>query len=318
MVPRRNKTGISNKRTCRGERGTVLGLALIYFAIFSLTGLAALSMAAYYRVETAHSVVHTTNDLALESVLNEALWRINSGPDSLANFTRGDFTVALDSSDTQLSITGPTISLTVELEEMHPFNHGVAYRDDIDTSTYSVTVLPGHGIHRFNFLPPVDTAYYRSHAVAVYNGNVTFDSVMTPGIHFVEKGNVFLKNGSYLNGTLVIMGKLKVVGTEVTLNATTDTSGVYLPALIVADSTADMTTTPGIIIRGPIYSTGPFDIKGGTLTGPLVGTSIVLSQKLDINDQANEKYYRYPPGFGDVHAYDWPKRIIRHSWQVSS
>lgn len=290
-------------------------MAMIYFVIFSLAGMAALSLAAHFRLESVKSKQAKTFDLKIESVLNEALFRLNAGPDSLANFTRDGVTSAFDDNSQTITISGYGKTLTVTLEDMHPFNHGVAFRDDIDTSSYSVTLLEGHGIRQFPFLPEVVTSYYMSNAVAVYNANTAFDSVMTPGIHFATK-NVFLKQGAYLEGTLVVMGKLKVVGTEVTLQAVPDSNGIYLPALIVADSTADISTTPGIIIRGPIYSSGPFDMKGGTLTGPLVGVDITLSQKLDINDLSNEKYYKYPPGFGDVTAYDWPKRILKNSWSM--
>lgn len=300
----------------KNQGGSVLVIAMVYFVIFSLAGMAALSMAAHFRIESVKSKQARTIDITIESVLNEALFRLNAGPDSLANFSRDGVTASYDETTQILTLSGYGKSLTVALEDMHPFNHGVAFRDDIDTSSYSVTLLEGHGIRQFPFLPQVDTSYYMSNAVAVYNeANVDFDSVMTPGIHFVQK-NVFLKQGASLQGTLVVMGKLKVVGTDVTLQAIPDTNGVYLPALIVADSTADISTTPGIIIRGPIYSSGPFDMKGGTLTGPLVGVDISLSQKLDINDLANEKYYNYPPGFGDVTAYDWPKRILKNSWSM--
>ncbi|MCF7801996.1 MAG: hypothetical protein K9N34_08250 [Candidatus Marinimicrobia bacterium] len=299
----------------RKQRGSVLVMAMIYFVIFSLAGMAALSLAAHFRLESVKSKQAKTFDLKIESVLNEALFRLNAGPDSLANFTRDGVTSAFDDNSQTITISGYGKTLTVTLEDMHPFNHGVAFRDDIDTSSYSVTLLEGHGIRQFPFLPEVVTSYYMSNAVAVYNANTAFDSVMTPGIHFATK-NVFLKQGAYLEGTLVVMGKLKVVGTEVTLQAVPDSNGIYLPALIVADSTADISTTPGIIIRGPIYSSGPFDMKGGTLTGPLVGVDITLSQKLDINDLSNEKYYKYPPGFGDVTAYDWPKRILKNSWSM--
>lgn len=299
------------------EDGSVLAIVMIYFVIFSLTGLAALAVAAHYRVEVVHAQQQDSNEMAIESVLNEALWRINCGADSLGNFTRDSITATYNSSTQLLTVSSSAKTISVSLEEMHPFSHGVAYRDVIDTSSYSITLLPGHGIRQFPMLPPMDTTYYLSHAVAIYNsGNINIEGVMTPGIHYVKKGTVFLKNGAYLDGTLVVMGKLKVVGTDVTLNATQDSSGTYLPALIVADSTADISTTPGIIIRGPIYSAGPFSMKGGTLTGPLVGTEIELSSKLDINDLSNEKYYAYPPGFGDVHAFDWPKRISSQSWKV--
>lgn len=304
-------------RTNRKQHGSALVMAMIYFVIFSLTGMAALSLAAHYRIESVKTKQAKMVDLNMESVLNEALWRLNSGADSLANFSRDGVTSSFDENTRTLTVSGYGKTLTVTLEDMHPFNHGVAYRDEIDTSSYSVTLLEGHGMRQFPFLPQVDTSYYMSNAVAVYNANTDFDSIMTPGIHFATK-NVFLKQGASLEGTLVVMGKLKVVGTDVTLQAVPDSNGVYLPALIVADSTADISTTPGIIIRGPIYSSGPFDMKGGTLTGPLVGTEIQLSQKLDINDLSNEKYYGYPAGFGDVTAYDWPKRILKNSWNIDS
>jgi len=308
---------VQSHKCQKNRRGSVLAIVMIYFVVFSLTGLAALAVASYYKMEVVQAKQNESNYLAVESVLNEALWRINVGADSLADFSRNGITSTYSSITRLVTISSEKRTISVALEDMHPFSQGVAFRDAIDTSSYSITLLPGHGIRQFPTLPTIDTTYYLSHAVAVYNGgNINIEGVMASGIHYVKKGTVFLKNGTYLDGTLVIMGKLKVVGTDVILNAIPDSNGTYLPALIVADSTSDISTTPGIIIRGPIFSAGPFSMKGGTLTGPLVGTEIELSSKLDINDLSNEKYYDYPPGFGDVHAYDWPKRISAQSWKV--
>ncbi len=304
----------------KNEHGSILGIAMIYFLVFSITGMAILTLSAQARLLIQDNIHIVRNQYAVESILNKALWRMNSGPDSLANFTEQGVTASYVDSSRILSVStnrwGQPRQVNVEVEQDYPFNHGVAYLEEPDTSQFSVTTLSGHGMRKFDFLPALDTDYYIQNAVQIYtSGTTNFDDTLVSGIHYVQGGTVFLKNGAYLEGSLVVMGRLKVVGNDVTIMAITDSNGVYIPALIVADSTADIASNPGIVIKGAIFSIGPFDIKGGDLTGPLVGSSIVFSNNLVINDQADEKYYGWPPGFGDFYSYDWPKQIKSGTWR---
>lgn len=304
----------------KNDRGSILGIAMIYFLVFSITGMAILTYSAQARLNVQNHVHNIQNQYAVESTLNKALWRINNGSDSLANFEENGVIASYIDSNQTLSVStnrwDQPVQISVEIIKDYPFNHGVAVLVDQDTSKFSVTTLPDHGMRIFASLPSIDTSYYLQNAVQIYtSGTTNFDDTLVSGIHYVQGGTVFLKNGAYLEGSLVVMGKLKVVGTNVSLNAVTDSNGVYIPALIVVDSSADISSNPGIEIKGAIFSTGPFDIKGGNLTGPLVGSSIVFTKNLIINDEANEKYYCWPPGFGDRNSYNWPKQIKKRTWK---
>jgi len=302
------------------EDGSILGIAVIYFLVFSIAGLAVLTFSARVRIDIQKQVHKIKNQYALESVLNKAIWRLNNLPDSLANFLDNGVIAAFDDTLKTLSVEterwSQPLSLTVEVMKDYPFNHGVAVLVEQDTSKFSVTTLPGHRMRIFSALPEIDSDYFMDNAVQVYtSGTTTFNDTLESGIHYVSGGTVFLKNGAYLEGTLVIMGKLKVVGTTVCLISGKDSRGVHLPALIVADSSADISSNPGITIKGAVFSSGIFDIKGGNLTGPLVGSSIIFNNNLVINDEADEKYYEWPSGFGDLNSYDWPQMIKKRSWK---
>jgi len=304
----------------KNERGSILGIAMVYFLVFSITGMAILNYSAQALLNVQNHVHTIQNQYAIESTMNKALWRINNGSDSLANFEENEVLASFIDSNQTLSVTtnrwDQPVQVNVEIIKDYPFNHGVAVLVEQDTSKFSVTTLPGHGMRIFSSLPTIDTSFYRQNAVQIYtSGTTTFDDTLVSGIHYVEGGTVFLKNGAYLEGSLVVMGKLKITGSNVSLNAIVDANNNYIPALIVVDSSADISSNPGIEINGAIFSTGPFDIKGGNLTGPLVGSSIVFSKNLVINDEANEKYYCWPLGFGDRESYNWPKQIKKRTWK---
>jgi len=294
-----------------------MAVAMLYFVIFSLVGMGTLILAGFSRSNSENQVTSKKIDYEMESILNIAQWRMNHGNDSLANYSENNISVTFNNSTnilSAMSTVDTTKKISITLKHDFPFNHGVAYLTETDTSKNSIATLPNHGIKQFNVWPDLDIDYYRNNAVKIYTSVEKFDSIMEPGIHFVESGTVRLNNGTSLNGTLVILGKLKIVGSNITLSAQMQPDSTYLPALIVADSTADVSTSPAINIYGAVFSSGPLSIKGGNLTGPLVATTMRLSANLNINDQANDKYYHWPHGFGNIDNYDWDKEIVNGSW----
>jgi len=303
----------------KSEDGSVLGIVMVYFVVFSLTGLIFISLADQAHLQNVDAIHDYKNHWAVESAINEALWRLNNGPDSLATFQ--DSTLYSTYNEATMTLTVGTdqwdrpfeVSLEIELD--HVFNNTFYTTMPIDTSDPAITFLSDDiDIQQADSLPTLDTTYYLQNAVEIYpTGAVLFDT-LTSGIHYVKSGVTELKNNTYLEGTLLVLGKLKVVGTNVILKAGQDSSGAYLPALIVADSVTTTAITD-ITIEGAIISYGSFDIKSGTITGPFIGNDLNVQTSLIIDDQGSDQYYTYYPGFGTPDTSGTAKIIQKGSWR---
>jgi len=301
------------------EEGSVLGIIMVYFLVFSLTGLVFISLADQAQLQNVDAIHDYKNHWAVESAINEALWRMNNGPDSLATFI--DSTLTSTYNETTMTLIVSTdrwdrpfeVSLDIELD--HIFNNTFYTTMPIDTSDPAITILSDDiNIQLADSLPTLDTTYYLQNAVSIYPDGVAFSDTLTSGIHYIKSGVTELKNNTYLEGTLVVLGKLKVVGTNVFLKAGKDSSGAYLPALIVADSVTTTAITD-ITIEGAIISYGSFDIKSGLITGPFIGNDLNVLTSLTIDDQGSDQYYTYYPGFGEPDTNATAKIIQKGSWR---
>ncbi len=301
------------------EEGSVLGIIMVYFVVFSLTGLAFISLADQVHLKNIDAIHDYKNQCVVESAINEALWRMNNGPDSLASFQDGALSSTYN--ETTMTLTVSTdqwdrlFEVSLEIELNHIFNNTFYTSIPIDTSDPAITIISDDVVvQQADSLPTLDTNYYLQNAVGIYPTGATFSSTLTNGIHYVKSGVTELKNNTYLEGTLVVLGHLKVVGSNVVLKAGQDTSGAYLPALIVADSvtTTDITN---ITIEGAIISYGVFDIKSGLITGPFIGNDLNVQTSLIIDDQGSDQYYSYYPGFESQDTTASEKIIQKGSWR---
>ena len=302
----------------KSEDGSILGMVLIFFLILTIIGTAFLSMAAQEGKLSTRSVQRTKALASAESGINIGLWRLNQGPDSQGTFSNGSMSVTYDSVAQILTSTGTsaTVSKTVSVDlwQDHPFNHVVTYKTQLDTSNYTLNNLKSHGIRHFDPLPEVDYAYYNSIANYHHVGDTSFSAPLDNGIHYID-GDVTMKNGSSLIGTLFVTGGIKFVGTVSVQAQQTPDSSLYYPAIVVGDTAeTDILGTPLLIIKGAVFSTGYVNFKGDTLTGPIVANKVVLKAGVVITDYGNEKYYKYPPGFLGPDIYDWVKFIKKGSW----
>lgn len=306
------------------QSGGVLIMVMVFFLVFTIIGTAYLSLAALEGRSSIAQYQRTRAFLLAESALNLSLWRINHGPDYLGTFSNDSLAAVYDSTTYILTGTGfagnATRQLQVQLFKDHPFNHIVSYQTLLDTSNFSLSSMTGHGISRFNPLPGIASAlnYYQDSASYRYYSDQTFSGTMSSGIHFVD-GNATMKNGTVLNGTLIVTEGVKFLG-AVTINAQKDKSDTtrYYPALIAGDTAQteiDITGNPQLIINGAVYSNGYIIFKGKLISGPIVAPKVILKSGVEINDQNSARYYRYPAGFDSPENFDWKKLIVKGSWR---
>jgi Tfp pilus assembly protein PilX len=306
----------------KSEDGSILGMVMIFFLVLTIIGTAFLSMAAQEGKLSIRSVQRTHALASAESGINIGLWRINQGPDSQGTFSNSSMSVTYDSVAQILTSTGASASasktVSVELWWDHPFNHIVAYNIQLDTSNYTINHLKGHGIRHFDPLPEVNFAYYDSIADFHHAGDTSFSAPIDSGIHYID-GNVWMKSGSSLIGTLFVTGGIKFTGTVSIQAQQMPDSSLYYPAIVVGDTAeTDILGTPLLKVKGAIFSTGYVNFKGDTLTGPIVANKVVLKAGVVITDYGDKIYYKYPPGFLGPDIYDWEKFIKKGSWTSGS
>lgn len=307
-----------------GETGGVMILVMVFFLAFTIIGTSYLGLAAMESRASLAQLQRTKAFLQAENALSLSLWRINHGYDRFGTFTSDSLSAAYDSVNYILrawgSSGGYTCSLQVQLFKDHPFNHIATYKDVLDTSNYYLSYLSGHQIAQFNELPSIYTVlnYYYSIANYRYEGNQNFSGTMSSGIHYVN-GSVTMKNGTTLNGTLVVTDGVKFVG-HVEINAQKDPTDtlLYYPALVAGDTAqtaADILGDPLLIIRGAVYSTGTVIFKGKEISGPIIAPKIILKSGVTVSDQGDARFYQFPKGFGDLANFDWKKLVVKGSWR---
>ncbi|MDD5766765.1 MAG: pilus assembly PilX N-terminal domain-containing protein [Candidatus Marinimicrobia bacterium] len=305
----------------KSEDGSIMGMVFIFFIILTIVGTAFLTMASQESMLSAKQYHRTRAFYRAESGMNIALWRINHGADSYGTFSTDSVAVEFDTTTHILSAVGNSGStsqtLQVELFQDHPFNRIVSYRTDLDTSSYYLDNMRGHDIETYYEVPQVDMPYFSSIADYYHTGDISFSGLMPAGIHYIN-GNVTMKNGTVLNGTLVVTGSIKFVG-SVTINAQLipDTT-IFYPALVTGDTahTSEVDGNPNLIINGAVYSSGVVDFKGQEISGPIIANKVILRSGVKIDDHGVDKYYHYPPGFITEDHFDWEKRRVKGSWRT--
>ena len=304
----------------KSEDGSILGMVMVFFLILTIVGTAFLTIASQESMLSAKQYHRTRAFYRAESGLNVALWRINQGADGYGTFSTDSVTVEFDTLTHILSAVGNSGSasrtLQVELFQDHPFNRIVSYHTYLDTSNFYLDNMRGHDVETYYEVPEVDLSYYSSIADYYYSGDISFEGLMPSGIHYVD-GDVTMKNGTILNGTLVTTGSIKFVG-SVTINAqlVPDTT-IYYPALVSIDTahTSEVDGNPNLVINGAVYSDGIVDFKGQAISGPIIANKVILRSGVNVDDQGSDKYYHYPPGFIAEENFDWEKRRVKGSWK---
>ena len=293
---------------------------MITAVIFSATGLGVLNLAATVNLDTQTAVQKVQDQLEVESFANIALWRVNTGGDSLGTFSVGNVSASYDSTLQRLVVTkttdGETTGLMLDLEEDSHFKRAVATKYGIDFNGGKTT--GEDPIHRLRpnmeFLPEVDMAYLVANAaqeVWLWNEHI-HDEDIVEGINIFHGSYLDIHNVDKENVTLVFTGYDIQPKDDVKLKAPI-IGGVPLPAIILTNPYNDTHFDQGwgdeLHIEGAIYSAGHVRLHEGEFTGPVIARTARICRNIDMLDDDGSEYYQWNLAFGNYDDYDWPKQI---------
>jgi len=326
----------------------MLVAVLMLFLVFSFTGVAVLNVAYISTASSAETVNNIKLQYAMESSVNESLWRINNGPDSLINITTDGITTLFDPVLNTLSVNVDKFQMETEIlldlsEDTH-FDRALASDETINTNGYDTDIDEENRSRFFTFLPEVDMDYFTDNAVAIHsesfhkfeggqggkNGKHSDDDDMADGIHIFTGSFIEFKNMNLSNHTLVFTGRFIYFNDRNNIDAPIPAdSADAMPALVftnpdnyfVVDAEGKHYEKEDVI-NGAIYTAGTIILKKGQLSGPVVGNTISLEpgedfeNHIQFKDSEHPHHYRWHKGFKGKKHYDWPKQIGR--WKTKS
>ncbi len=306
----------------------MLVAVLMVFVIFSFTGVAVLNISYLSSSSSQETINNIKLQYAVESTINEALWRINVGVDSLVNFDSDGITTVWDSTTQILSVNVDKFQMESEIlldlsEDTH-FDRGLAAEETIILDPLD----PGPSAdfkprEHFNFMPDVDLQYFLDNAVATHTASFQTwrDGTFADGIHVFTGNYITIQDMTLLSGTLIFTGHH--------VNFMYDNYLVAPPADTTAANPVLIFTNPnqsfelysqhhGETILGAIYCKKKVTLRNGTISGPVIAKNIrTYGNAYHFLDQDNVQNYKWTRGFGNRDSYDWPKQIGRwriHKW----
>ncbi len=296
----------------------MLVAVIMVFVLFSFTGVAVLDLATVSSSASLETVHNIKVQYVVESSINEALWLINTGEDSLVN--RDENGVITDwNADTEvLTISVDTLGMeaeiTLDLAVDTHFKRGLASKSGININGHSCDTADKHASRKFDFMPNVDAVYFETNAINTENGNEMSWSAAdfsSEGIYIFNGNNITLDGLNLSNSTLVFTGS-NITFINNTITAPVPGEGAdALPALIITDPEANFTVSSSNHIEGAIFCAGQINLENATLTGPVVGEFISLESDITLIDTEHDAYYTWTVGFGEEDTYDWPKQVGR-------
>ena len=305
----------------------MLVAVLMFFVVFSYTGVAVLNVSYLSFITSQETVDNIKLQYALENQVSEALWRINNGTDSLVNVSNGGITTIWEASSSVLTINVDMFEMESEIlldlsEDFH-FTHGIATSEEIITNEYDPVLDEDHLVKDgFHFLPEVDLQYFIDHAVSISNKPDKFkksgkhgdSNTLIDGIHVFTGNGITIEDLQLDSGTLVFTGKnIRFRGNNVIMAPPADSTGVH-PALIFTNhlQTFEMYSDDGAeTIIGAIYCRGSVELHNGNISGPVIANTVTLGDDINFLDDEHPEFYQWTHGFGEREDYDWPKRIKR-------
>jgi len=296
----------------------MLVAVLMVFVIFSFTSVADLNIS-YLANSDSRETAHTIKlQYEIESRINKAMWRINSGDDESVNMSSEGASVSWDPQLGILSIgtendqTNSEVQL--DLSENTPFSRALASKTRIKTYGYHVDIEEEHSLQQVDLLPELDPSYFIINRAIIHHGNQdswSKQSLQIEGIHIFLGNNLEISDLNLENSTLLFLGdsitfnENNIVKAPVPL----DSLDAADPALVFMNPSTEFTLKWGTQVEGAIYCAGHLDIENATLTGPVVSNSITLTGNVDFIDDQHPEYYRWTRGFGNQDDYDWPKHV---------
>jgi len=304
----------------------MLVAVLMLFLVFSFTGVAVLNVAYVSASASAETVNNIKLQYASESSINEALWRINTGVDSLVNSNVDGITTVFDPVLNILSVNVDMFQMETEIlldlsEDTH-FDRALAAEETVDLDGYVADVEEDHQARGgFNFLPEADIQYFLDNATQVHGDSwkVWKNNTFPDGIHVFTGNYIAIQDIRITSGTLVFTGHhVNFWGdNDITapLGDTTSTSAAVI--FTNPNQNFDIFSLSGSeTIIGAIYCKGDIDIHNGNISGPIIGRNVTLNNHHTILDQEHSNRYRWTKGFGHRSDYDWPKQIGR--WKTKT
>ena len=297
---------------------------MITAAVFSITGLGVLNLALQVNFDTDAAARAIEERLDADSAVNIALWKVNSGGDTLGNYTDGNVTSVFDSTELTLTVSiagsDDTTGYRIYLERDHHFKHALASQFEIEHYSYIIETEPNN-LHRdnFDFLPEADLSYWMARADSVFADNARLfqDGDLPEGVLiFTGTANKF-QGMNLTNTTMVFSGGGEVEFRQSNTIKAAYTDSTVNPALVFTDSVATIYFHKTNLSRidsviGPIYSLGSIRIGRSALSGPVVGRDIAVIANVDMLDEDYPQFYtNWPQGFDLIDTYDWPKQILR-------
>jgi len=306
----------------------MLVAVLMIFTIFSFTGVAVLNVSYLSNSNSMETVNNIKLQYATESSINEALWRINSGVDSLVNSNVDGITTAWNPVSQVLSVNVDKFqmesAIVLDLSADTHFDRAIAAQGTVDTSAYTVSTDEDHQVRGdFDFLPEADLQYFLDNAVKVHNESwkVWENKTFEDGIHVFTGNYIALDDIEISSGTLVFTGHhVSFWGDNQITAAAGDTSSTEA-ALIFTNPNQDFDVYShhgDETIIGAIYCKGDVSVYNGNISGPIIGRNVTMASNQNILDHDHSDRYRWTKGFGNKEDYDWPKQIgrwITKKWQ---
>lgn len=305
------------------------------FTIFSFTGVAVLNVSYLSNTTSMETINNIKLQYATESSINEALWRINTGVDSLVNSDIDGVVTVWDSSSNILSVNVDKFQMESEIlldlsEDTH-FDRALASDNTINTNGNVVDADEENQSRFFTFMPEVDLDYFTDNAVATHTENwkqwdrYDAEDFGGEGIHIFTGSFIELKNCTFENSTLVFTGIFVNFAHQNIITAPEPAdSADAMPALVFTNTNNYFEVEAEgknydreDKITGAIYTAGTIVMKKGELSGPIVGKTITMehgeeyNNQIDFKDTEHPKHYRWTKGFKNKKHYDWPKQIGR-------
>lgn len=297
----------------------MLVAVIMAFVVLSFTGVAVLDVSYNSRAASMETIDNIKVQYLVESSVNEALWRINTGVDSLVN-SDADGIVTVWNADTQtLTISVDTLStstqISLDLSEDTHFDRGIAAEGNVTLNGNDPGLSDTRKLRsNFQFMPEVDLQYFLDNAVSVhteafkYYSNNTFPD----GIHVFTGNYLTVDDIRLVSGTMVFTGHHITFRNNNQITAPpADSTGAYA-ALIFTNPNQDFnlySPNSNETILGAIYCAKTVTLTNGYVSGPILGHDVIVAADFNMLDSEHPEYYQWTHGFGDENNYDWPKQV---------
>ncbi|NQV30082.1 MAG: hypothetical protein HQ508_04265 [Candidatus Marinimicrobia bacterium] len=303
----------------------MLVAVLMTFLIFSFTGVAVLNISFLSSSTSKETVANIKMQYAMESSINLALWRINTGADSLVNYQADGVGTVWDANTKILSVNVTRFQreagVILDLSDDTHFNRAIAAKDEIVLNGYDPGVDDATQIRsNFDFMPEVDIQYFLDNATAIHGdvGKTWKNNTFPNGIHVFTGNYITIDNIRLNSGTMVFTGHHVTFKDDNRIIAAPADSAAAMAAVIFTHPNQNFelySPNGGETIIGAIYCAGDVELINGTVSGPVIGKTVTLAANFNFLDAENVNHYKWTHGFGAREKYDWPKQIGR--WRTS-